>query len=76
MDKNKVKKNNSYDAGAIDFLATKYGYQKMYIRQCLRGDSKSQASDEIRAEYKVIVQNSEARKKANVKTIEEILNNN
>lgn len=74
MDKNKVKKNNSYDAGAIDFLATKYGYQKIYIRQCLRGDSKSQASDEIRAEYKVIVQNSEPLKKEYIKQVETLIN--
>jgi hypothetical protein len=39
---------------AVKKLAKEFNYTEMYIRQCLRGDSKSLASDEVKKRYGLV----------------------
>ncbi|WGK94760.1 MULTISPECIES: hypothetical protein [Flavobacterium] len=55
MDKNNIKKNNSYNVIAVNAVSVKLKISKQYVRQCVRGDRKGISADNIKKEYNNLV---------------------
>lgn len=47
-----TKKTNSYNGLVLDRLHKKYGYSKVYIRQCLNGTRTPEIAETLVREYK------------------------
>lgn len=60
MDKNNTKKNNTYNALAVNAISKKKGISKQYVRQCIKGDRNSISADIIKKEYHDIVRKIES----------------
>jgi len=59
MDKNKTKKNNSYNIIAVNAISDKLKISKQYVRQCIRGDRNSISADVVKREYYILVRKLE-----------------
>lgn len=59
MDKNNIKKNNSYNVIAVNAISIKWKISKQYVRQCVRGDRNSISADNIKKDYFKIVKKIE-----------------
>lgn len=64
MNKNNIKKANSYNVIAVNAISIKWNISKQYVRQCIRGDRNSISADTIKKDYLTLV-----------KKIEDVLNN-
>jgi hypothetical protein len=65
MNKSKQKNEIQWNTEAIKSLASRYGFTKHYIKQCITGDRTPLFADQLKQEYKDLCQQ-----------LETILNNN
>jgi hypothetical protein len=59
MDKNNIKKNNSYNVIAVNAISVKFKISKQYVRQCIKGDRNSISADNIKKDYQELVRKIE-----------------
>lgn len=59
IDKNNIKKNNSYNVLAVTAISKKFKITEQYVRQCVKGDKKSINADLIKQEYIELVKKIE-----------------
>lgn len=59
IDKNSIKKNNSYNVLAVSAVSKKFKISEQYVRQCVKGDKNSISADLIKQEYLILVRKIE-----------------
>lgn len=59
INKNTIKKNNSYNVIAVTAISNNLKISKQYVRQCIRGDRNSISADNIKKNYYELVKKIE-----------------
>ncbi len=59
INKNTIKKNNSYNVIAVKAISNNLKISKQYVRQCIRGDRNSISADNIKKNYYELVKKIE-----------------